>query len=130
MNIKLIKISVLKCDEDTARCSLAGQFDFKKRGKRAWYLRCSVSLSFVDEEVYHVMYRYMITLRHITIMTSLQMTSALSDIQILSWMRACHSSVLRYLPQVHWTQCLLRSGRKWLDDKSILVQDVEQIKNV
>ena len=25
---------------------------------RAWYLRCSVSLSFVDQEVY-VMYRYM-----------------------------------------------------------------------
>ena len=25
--------------------------------KRAWYLRCSVSLSFVDEEVYDVMYR-------------------------------------------------------------------------
>ena len=23
-----------------------------------WYLRCSVSLSFVDEEVYNIMYRY------------------------------------------------------------------------
>ena len=58
--------------------------NWQRIGKRAWYLRCSVSLSFVDDEVYVVMYRYM-TWRH---MTSLQMTSALSDIQILSWIRA------------------------------------------
>ena len=58
--------------------------NWQRIGKRPWYLRCSVSLSFVDDEVYHVMYRYM-TWRHIT---SLQMTSALSDIQILSCIRA------------------------------------------
>ena len=47
--------------------------------------RCSVSLSFVNQEVYNIMYRYVMC-RH---MTSLQMTSALSDIQILSWIRTC-----------------------------------------
>ena len=55
--------------------------NWQRIGNRAWYLRSSVSLSFVDEELYGVMYRYM-TWRH---MTSLQMASALSDIQILSW---------------------------------------------
>ena len=54
--------------------------NWQRIGKRAWYLRCSVSLSFVNEEVYDIMYRYM---------TWRQMTSALSDIQILSWIRAC-----------------------------------------
>ena len=58
--------------------------------------RCSVSLSFFDQEVYNVMYRYM-TCRH---MTSLQMTSALSDIQILSWIRAWYRlpQALSHLP--------------------------------
>ena len=54
--------------------------NWQRIGNRAWYLRCSVLLSFVDEEVYDVMYRYM---------TWHQMTSALSDIQILSWICAC-----------------------------------------
>ena len=56
----------------------------KEIGNRAWYLRRSVSLSFIDQGVYDVMFRYM-TWRH---MTSLQMTSVLSDIQILSWIHA------------------------------------------
>ena len=33
--------------------------NWQRIGKRAWYLRCSVSLRFVDEEVYDVIYRYM-----------------------------------------------------------------------
>ena len=40
--------------------------NWQRIGKRAWYLCCSVSLSFVDEEVYDVMYRYDVTSYDVT----------------------------------------------------------------